>query len=282
VVAIPEEARGGAVEPTHEIACGNEDLTSDVPGPVADQIGVCRRHVLGWRGVQGALHADVVEQSASVQFGDVRFVLGTIGQPGLGAGAYDVGADTMPAKFGGNGERQPVYPALARGITRAAVVAEKSERAGVDDRAAALRDHFRRCRPAGLERGEQVRVKQVAKQSARHVEDRLGPQCAGARTVDQDVDAAEFADARIDQRVGDTRIGRRTGEPECGPADALDGLRYGGLVATVDDDVGAKGGKQFRDRQPDTAGAADDDGSAASEPRGQLGSWPNVMASIFQ
>ena len=73
------------------------------------------------------------------------------------------------------------------------------------------------------------------------------------------------------------------GNPTRAVPDALDGVGHGGLVAPVDDDVRAKGGKEFGDGKPDAAGATDDDGTAAGELLGQVGSsWPNFMASMFQ
>jgi hypothetical protein len=59
-------------------------------------------------------------------------------------------------------------------------------------------------------------------------------------------------------------------------------LADGGFVPAVDDDASAKGRKQFGDREPDASGTADDDRAAARQFGGQLSSWPNSMASMFQ
>ena len=128
---------------------------------VAGQVGVCRCGVLGRRGVQRGLRADVVQQAAAVQLGDVVLVLRARRQPRLRAGAHHVRPHAVLLEFGGDRQRQPVDPALARRIAGAAVVAEVRERAGVDDRTAALLDHLRRRGPARLERRDEVCVEQV-------------------------------------------------------------------------------------------------------------------------
>lgn len=64
--------------------------------------------------------------------------------------------------------------------------------------------------------------------------------------------------------------------------DLGDGSVDGVGVTAVDDDAKALGRKQFRDREPDAAGAADDDGTAARE-LGQLFSACSIfMASPCQ
>ena len=82
-------------------------------------------------------------------------------QPRLCAGADHVRPHAVFLELGGDGQRQPVDSALARRIAGPAVVAEERERAGVDDRAAALFDHLRRCGAARLERRDEMRVDQV-------------------------------------------------------------------------------------------------------------------------
>jgi hypothetical protein len=128
-----------------------------------------------------------------------------------------------------------------------------------------------------------VRIEQLVKLCRGDRQDRRACRLGRARTIDENVDAAEFADARIDQRVGDSGVGGRTGEPYCAATNAFHGFGHGRFVAPVDDDVRAKGAKEFGDGQPDAAGATDDDGTAAGELLGQIGSsWPNFMASMFQ
>jgi hypothetical protein len=45
--------------------------------------------------------------------------------------------------------------------------------------------------------------------------------------------------------------------------DACDGSLDGRRVAPIDDDARAQRGEELRDREPDAAGAAHDDGTAA-------------------
>src|SRR5262245_12400492 len=85
----------------------------------------------------------------------------------------------MFLEFGGYSHRQPVDAALARRITGTAIVAEERERAGVDDRAAALLQHLRRSGPTRLERRTEVRVDQVAELCTADREDRLAGQPGG-------------------------------------------------------------------------------------------------------
>jgi hypothetical protein len=106
-------------------------------------------------------------------------------------------------EFGGDRQRQPVNPALARRITGPAVVAEERERAGVDDGSTTLRDHVRRGDAARLERGAEMGVEQVAELCAGGFEDRFAGKPRGARTVHQDVDAAELLYAGVYEGIGD-------------------------------------------------------------------------------
>ncbi len=183
-------------------------LAGDVLRQVAGEVGVDRCRVLRRGRVERGLCAHVVEQAPAVQPDDVGLVLRPGRQPCLRAGADHVRPHAVFLELGGDGHRQPVDAALARRIAGPAVVAEERERAGVDDRAAALRHHLRRRGPAGLERRDEVRVDQVAELLTGDAEDRLAGQSGGARAVHQDVDATEFAYAPVDQRIGDLRVGR--------------------------------------------------------------------------
>ena len=206
MVSVGDDRRRLPVEAAHETACGDEDLARHVLREVAREIGVGRRHVLGRGSVECGLRADVVQQAPSVQLGDVALVLRAGRQPRLRAGADHIRPHPVLLELCGDGQRQPVDPALARRIAGAAVVTEVRERTGVDDRPAALLDHLRGCGPARLERRDEVCLEQVVEQLARDVEDRLGGQPRRARAVDQDIDPAEFACAPVDQSVGDIGV----------------------------------------------------------------------------
>jgi len=95
-------------------------------------------------------------------------------------------------------------------------------------------------------------------------ENRLAGQACGARAVHQDIDSAEFACAPVDQRIGDRRVGRRTGVGDRA-VDACRGFCRCVCIASVDDDTGAEVGQECGDRQPDAARSADDDGAAAGQ-----------------
>lgn len=208
---------------------------------------------------------------------DVLLVVGAGGQPRPRAGAHHVGPHAVLAQLGGDGERQPVHPALACRITGATVVPEEGERTGVDDRAAALRDHPRRGGSAGLERRQQVGVEEVAELCGRHVQDRRARGFRRARAVHQGVDGAELRDARLDECIGDPCVGGGAGDTDCATADPGDRLGHGVAVAAVDHDAVAECAEEFGDGESHTAGPADDD--CAGQP---ASCWPNVIASMFQ
>ncbi len=122
--------------------------------------------------------------------------------------------------------------------------------------------HLRRGGPTCLERRDEMGVDQVVELRAGDVEDRLAGQPCGARTVHQDVDAAEFAYAPVDQRVGDLRVSRRTWM--CDRAfDAVGRFGCRVSIAAVYHDARAFGGEQFGYGQPDAPGPADDDSAAS-------------------
>jgi len=158
VIPVSHDARRRTLESANETACGDEDLASDVLGKVTDEIGVRGSDVLGRRGIERALRADVVEQTTAIQLTDVRFVVRTGGQPCLRAGANHVRPHAVRLELGGDRQRQAVDATLACRVPGAAVVAEERERAGVDDRTTTPFDQLRRRRPARLERRAEVRV----------------------------------------------------------------------------------------------------------------------------
>ena len=94
------------VEAADETACGDEDLARHVLGQVADQVRVGGRDVLGWGGVERALHADVVEQAATVEVGDLRLVVGPVDSRVLAPGHTTLARTPCVAKLGGDGQRQ--------------------------------------------------------------------------------------------------------------------------------------------------------------------------------
>jgi hypothetical protein len=97
-------------------------------------------------------------------------------------------------------------------------------------------------------------------------EDRLTREPSAARAVHQYVDAAEFAYAPIDQRVGDLRVRRRTGLCDR-TFDAFRGFGGDFGIAPIDHHARTLGGEQLSDRQADTARASDDDGAAPGQRR---------------
>ena len=192
-------------ELTDESACGDEDPPGDVLGQVTGEVGVDRCRVLGRGRVECGLCTYLVQQAPAIQPDDVGLVLRPGRQPGLCAGADHIRPHSVFLELAGDGQGQPVDPALARRIARPAVVSAERERAGVDDRTAALGHHLRRRGPAGLERRDEMAVEQVVELCAGDAEDRLAGEPRGARAIHQDVDAAEFAYAPVDQRLGGSR-----------------------------------------------------------------------------
>jgi hypothetical protein len=109
-----------------------------------------------------------------------------------------------------------------------------------------------------------MRGDQVMELCAGNGKDRLACQPGATRTVHQDVDAAEFAYARVDQGSGDVSVGRRP--RMCDRAvDAICRLGGGLGVAPVDDDARALFGEEFGDCAADAPGSADDDGGTSGQ-----------------
>lgn len=103
MVAVGEQSRCRPGEFADEAAGGDEDAAGHVTRLVAGQIGVGGRHIVRWGGVQGALHAHVVEEPAPVELGDVRFELRAGRQPRLRPGTHHIGPHAGLLQFGRNG-----------------------------------------------------------------------------------------------------------------------------------------------------------------------------------
>ena len=148
--------------------------------------------------------------------------------------------------------------------------------------AAALLDHPRRRRAAGLERRAEMRVDQLVELCLVIVEDRLAGRPAVPAQFTRMSMRPNSLDAPVDQRVGDRRVRRRARMGDR----TVDILSAASVAASASRPLtttpAPSSARSAATAEPDTARSADHDGAAAGQRCANRPASTGFIMSMFQ